>query len=462
MLLQLVLLPLVSGGPQADKVVDLPGLTFQPDFDHYSGYLTASNAKRFHYWLTESSANPTKDPLVLWLNGGPGCSSLDGLIEELGPFKVENYGNSITYNPWSWNKFANVLFIESPAGVGYSYSTDGNITTEDDEVSLNNYNALLDFLTKFPEYQGREFYITGESYAGVYLPTLGVRILEDKKNFPKFKGMAIGNGALNFPNNYNTMVPLYYYHGLVRDSLYQQIVGECCQGNIEKCDVFGQFGVPKCRQLIVQLLGATDNLNSYNIYDACYIGDDSGRKYSHILKAFRKIAGLPKREVLDTGLPLCAQTNNTNIYLNKGTVRRALHIPSSLPAWTECSDDVTNKYKVTHYDVVSEFEQLSAGKVRILVYNGDVDTVCNSVMNQQFLSSLNKTIIGETVANQPWTCANDLVVNVAGFQIKYSGNIDFVTVRGSGHFVPKDKPIESQQMIYNFIKNRDYSTPIGR
>lgn len=90
--------------PAADKVTDLPGLTFVPDFNHYSGFLRAFTDKYFHYWFTESSRKPSEDPLVLWLNGGPGCSSLEGLIEELGPFHVKDYGNSVYYNPYAWNK----------------------------------------------------------------------------------------------------------------------------------------------------------------------------------------------------------------------------------------------------------------------------------------------------------------------------------------------------------------------
>ena len=119
--------------------------------------------------------------------------------------------------------------MESPAGVGYSYATDGNVLANDDSVSQDNYNALvcllmsmknclqLDFLNKFPEYKGRDFYITGESYAGIYLPTLGQHIVKDKVNFPNFKGMAIGNGVLDSTIDYRTLIPLYYYHGILRD-----------------------------------------------------------------------------------------------------------------------------------------------------------------------------------------------------------------------------------------------------
>uniref|UniRef100_A0A8R1E141 Carboxypeptidase n=1 Tax=Caenorhabditis japonica TaxID=281687 RepID=A0A8R1E141_CAEJA len=216
-LLSTVFPSLVTSAFDYDKVTNLPGLTFPLNFDHYSGYLRASDDKYFHYWLTESSRNAAQDPLVLWLNGGPGCSSLGGLIEELGPFHVRDYGKTVYYNEYTWNKFANVIFLESPAGVGFSYSTSSNLTVNDEETALYNHMALVDFLEKFPEYQGRDFWIAGESYAGVYIPTLAVRILNDKSNFPNFKGVAIGNGELDMPNNFNTMLPLYYYHALIRD-----------------------------------------------------------------------------------------------------------------------------------------------------------------------------------------------------------------------------------------------------
>ncbi|CAD6192105.1 unnamed protein product [Caenorhabditis auriculariae] len=452
----------VVGAPNGDEVVSLPGLSFVPNFKHYSGYLQASSTKYFHYWFTESSRKPSLDPLILWLNGGPGCSSLEGLIEELGPFKVQDFGKTVYLNPYSWNSFANVLFLESPAGVGFSYSVDGNITVSDDDVALQNYNSLVQFIGKFPEYKGRDFYITGESYGGVYLPTLAVLILSDKINFPNFKGMAVGNGAVNFPNNYNTMVPLYYYHALVRDELYQRIAKTCCNGHIEGCDIFGKFSDPTCRNLIIEALNGTNDLNPYNLYYTCYYSPDGISKHAHIEKAMRRIAGLPVRTAApQSTVPLCAQTNNTYAYLNRADVRRALHIPSSLPLWNECSNDVLNVYKTTHFEMTPEFEKIIAAGVKVLVYNGDVDTVCNHVMNAQFLSNLNRTILGNERVNEPWRFSGETPEDsVAGFQLKYSGNVDFVTVRGSGHFVPQDRPREALQLIFNFVNNRDYSLAV--
>jgi carboxypeptidase C (cathepsin A) len=81
--------------------------------------------------------------VILWLNGGPGCSSLVGLIEENGPFHVKDNGNTVYENVYAWNKVGHVIYLEFPAGVGFSYSTDGNITTNDNKTAEENYNALV-------------------------------------------------------------------------------------------------------------------------------------------------------------------------------------------------------------------------------------------------------------------------------------------------------------------------------
>ena len=103
----------------ADKITSLPGLDNLPDFDMYSGYLSASETKKLHYWFVESQGNPASDPVVLWLNGGPGCSSMEGFFAEHGPLHL-NDDETISMNPWAWNMNANMIYMEAPIGVGFS------------------------------------------------------------------------------------------------------------------------------------------------------------------------------------------------------------------------------------------------------------------------------------------------------------------------------------------------------
>ncbi|KHJ83570.1 serine carboxypeptidase, partial [Oesophagostomum dentatum] len=126
----------------------------------------------------ESQHNPKIDPVVLWLNGGPGCS---GLLEELGPFHNNNDNGTTLYE-----NVANVLFLEAPVGVGFSYTDDSSYYWSDDTTADNNAAAVKYFFDEvFPQYKNNEFFVTGESYAGVYAPMLSLRLVQmiDKGDF---------------------------------------------------------------------------------------------------------------------------------------------------------------------------------------------------------------------------------------------------------------------------------------
>ncbi|CAN1223626.1 Serine carboxypeptidase-like 29 [Linum grandiflorum] len=154
-----------------DRISSLPG---QPPvtFSQFSGYVTVNqeHGRALFYWLTEapSSSSPASKPLLLWLNGGPGCSSVAyGASEEIGPFRINKTSSSLFLNKYSWNREANILFLESPAGVGFSYTnTTSNLKDSGDaRTSQDALIFLLKWMSRFPQYKFRDFYIAGESYA---------------------------------------------------------------------------------------------------------------------------------------------------------------------------------------------------------------------------------------------------------------------------------------------------------
>ncbi|KAK6020966.1 serine carboxypeptidase, partial [Ostertagia ostertagi] len=123
--------------------------------------------------FVESQNNATTDPIVLWLSGGPGCSGVASLLTEWGPFMTNDDGATLKTNPYSWNKYASVLTMDAPSGVGYSYTADGKIATDDDQmtttpqVAKENWKFLVAFFKEFPQYRKNDFYIVGESYGGL-------------------------------------------------------------------------------------------------------------------------------------------------------------------------------------------------------------------------------------------------------------------------------------------------------
>lgn len=223
--------------PAEDKVDYLPGMaTF--DFGLYSGYIDVNTDKRLHYMFAESQGNASTDPLVIWFNGGPGCSSMLGFVQEHGPYVMENGGDSFHKNDYSWNREANMLYIESPAGVGFSYcGVAGGCAYDDDQSAADNLAAVLNWYKKFPEYQQHELYISGESYAGIYVPYLANQIHDYNVNNtqnadvfkPNLKGFMVGNGVTNW--KYDT-TPAYlemaYWHGLYDSDLYEAFKDNKC------------------------------------------------------------------------------------------------------------------------------------------------------------------------------------------------------------------------------------------
>ncbi|XP_056129321.1 lysosomal protective protein [Lampris incognitus] len=455
-----------KAAPEGDEIKYLPGLQKQPSFKQYSGYLTVADGKHLHYWFVESQKEPSADPVVLWLNGGPGCSSLDGLLTEHGPFLIQDDGVSLEYNPYSWSKIANMLYLESPPGVGFSYSDDQKYSTNDTEVSLNNYLALKQFFKFFPEYKNNKLFLTGESYGGIYIPTLAERVMEDDSL--NLQGIAVGNGMSSYEMNDNSLVYFAYYHGLLGSRLWSNLQTSCCKDG--KCDFFNNRN-PNCSTNLaeVQYLVYSSGLNMYNLYAPCpggvgrRVSADGGRlvitdlgnhfinhQRTHAWKQMYLLASRSQRVQLD---PPCTNSTPSTLYLNNPYVKDALHVSPKALDWTICSAEVNLKYGRLYMDVRKQYlKLLGALKYHILVYNGDVDMACNFMGDEWFVESLHQEV---EVKRRPWTYTDGDSQQVGGF-VKEFSNIAFLTVKGSGHMVPSDKPVAAYAMFSHFIKRQPY------
>ncbi|XP_064477215.1 lysosomal protective protein-like isoform X1 [Ornithodoros turicata] len=441
-----------------DEVTHLPGLEEQPQFRHYSGYLKAGSTRKLHYWFVESQGNPQVDPVVLWLNGGPGCSSLMGLLTELGPFRIDKKQSQLHLNPFSWNKVANVLFLESPAGVGFSYDPskpiDYDYGTNDDQTADDNYLSIVDFFRKFPNFQGNEFYATGESYAGVYVPMLVQRIL-DGDNDINLKGYAIGNGYLDKGKLAHSKLYFGYYHGLWSSRLWRSMITHCCKEDAltEECRFLSNnntlcaIDVNSARQNMVAL-------NPYNIYAPCERGaSDPEIAYIHnaqnlYMRNFSHFSEALEPEHLRA--PPCTNDRSITEYLNRKDVKAALHVEESPLKWVLCNRVVRLHYAMQYGTMKGwVWKVMNTGRVRALIYNGDFDAVCSYIGDEWFVDSLGYEA---TSGYEPWFVDGQ----VAGYYRTHKGNLTFLTVKGAGHMVPEDKPQEALQMITRFLKDEPY------
>ena len=163
-----------SAAPAADLVTSVPGFGPFP-FKMYSGYLRVAgplgkakyDSVTIHYELHMSQRAPSTDPLLTWHQGGPGGSSMYGAYAEMGYFQTDSNGTHT--NPYAWNRIANMLYLESPAGcddpIGFSYCTkDGKISKTcewDDKTQAEAYaHTLAAFFQEFPEFKTNDLYMT--------------------------------------------------------------------------------------------------------------------------------------------------------------------------------------------------------------------------------------------------------------------------------------------------------------
>ncbi|GIY64712.1 lysosomal protective protein [Caerostris darwini] len=436
-----------------DEVKELPGLDFPLNYKHYSGYVNATKGRHLHYWFVESQRSPSTDPVVLWLNGGPGCSSLAGLLSELGPLRVSEDGKSLHNNSYSWNRVANVIFLEAPAGVGFSYADNKNYSADDDSVSYDNYIAVQNFFEKFPELKKNDFYIAGESYAGVYVSTLSMRVLTGPANI-NFKGFAVGNGFLDGISLSNSIIFFGYYHGLLDSQLWKNLTQNCCGGYATQktCSFVGNIS-QECQNPVNKALSLIygSGSNIYNLYSDCIPAHYTNSRYSVDKENVLNILQYSPEPVKDYKFSeekFCDDGSNLRIYLTQPAVRQALHIPSFVQDWDLCSVDVQMEYGRIYNSVRLQVLQLiNSGKLRGLIYNGDVDMACNFLGDQWFVENLGFEVTKESL----WKFNNQ----VAGFEKSYN-NITFLTVKGSGHMVPQDKPGPAFKMIDSFLSNKPY------
>ncbi|KVI01981.1 Peptidase S10, serine carboxypeptidase [Cynara cardunculus var. scolymus] len=214
-----------------DKISALPGEPAGTDFDQYSGYVTVepNHGRALFYYFTESPSNSSTNPLVLWLNG-----------------------------------VANVLFLESPAGVGFSYSnTSSDYITGDIQTAKDSYTFLVNWLERFPEYKTRDFYITGESYAGHYVPELAQLILQNNKitnqTVINLKGIALGNAYVDDETENTGMFDYFWTHAIISDEIHEGIVSNC---NFSEAAP----STAVCHNYVQQAYAAKSNIYFYDIY----------------------------------------------------------------------------------------------------------------------------------------------------------------------------------------------------
>ncbi|KAJ0080217.1 hypothetical protein Patl1_23515 [Pistacia atlantica] len=427
----------------ADRVINLPGQPPVP-FQHYSGYiqLQTQNEKSMFYWFFEAQTEPALKPIVIWLHGGPGCSSVAfGAAQEIGPFLVRRpsyFTNRLTFNEYSWNKVANVLFLESPVSVGFSYTNNSNDLLEiGDQVVANDTLAfLLGWFKRFPDFKSHDFYIIGESYGGHYAPQLADLIYETNKgatqdSFINLKGFMMGNAVINDQTDTLGIVDYAWSHGIISDKLYQSLKADC-----------DDFKLPhtssQCNDQLKAFFDAFFGIDIFNVYSPVCVLNFSTTTTSSNLED----VGF---EIPSTFDP-CVN-NYVRKYFNQKEVQRALHANvTNLPyPYTLCSSQLS-KWIDSPTTVLPTISKLLDAGMRIWTYSGDADARVPVTSTRYSITKLGLPVMEEW---RPWFYKRQ----VAGWVETYGKGLTLATIRGGGHEAALSARDWSLSLFTNFLSN---------
>ncbi|GLT48061.1 hypothetical protein SLA2020_217030 [Shorea laevis] len=424
-----------------DWIAWLPG---QPPvvFQQYSGYVTVDEKKQkaLFYYFAEAEVDPASKPLVLWLNGGPGCSSLGvGAFSENGPFKPS--GPFLVKNEHSWNKEANMLYLETPIGVGFSYSADfsSNESVNDKTTARDNLVFLQNWFIKFPHYRNRSLFITGESYAGHYVPQLAELMLEfnQKEKLFNLKGIALGNPVLEFATDFNSRAEYFWSHGLISDSAYKMFTGACNYSRYVSEYYRGTVS-PICLRVLSQVNKETSRfVDKYDVtLDVCI---------SSVLSQSKVLAPQHVAETID----VCVEDETVN-YLNRKDVQMALHARLvGVRRWDVCSNTLDYELLDVEIPTITIVGRLVKAGIPVLVYSGDQDSVIPLTGSRALIDQLAKELGLKTIVPyRVWFAGQQ----VGGWTQVYSNILSFATIRGASHEAPFSQPERSLILFKAFLE----------
>lgn len=444
----LVISKVVEGYPLEDLVVSLPG---QPkvEFRQFAGYVDVDvkAGRSLFYYFTEAENNSHNKPLTLWLNGGPGCSSIGGgAFTELGPFFPTGDGRGLRRNSLSWNRASNLLFVESPAGVGWSYSnTTSDYNSGDASTARDMYIFLLNWYKKFPEFRSRELFLTGESYAGHYIPQLADVLLDHNLHSTGFKfnikGVAIGNPLLKLDLDVPATYEFFWSHGMISDELGLKIMNEC---DFDDYTFSSPHNVShSCSDLIKEAnLVVGDYVDNYDvILDVCY---------PSIVEQELRLRKMATK--MSLGVDVCLSFER-RFYFNLPEVQEALHANrTKLPySWSMCSGVLNYSDTDGNLNMLPVLKRIIQNGIPVWVFSGDQDSVVPLLGSRTLVRELAHDLNLEiTLPYGAWFHKGQ----VGGWATEYGKLLTFATVRGAAHMVPYAQPSRALRLFSSFVRGR--------
>ncbi|XP_021593261.1 serine carboxypeptidase-like 50 [Manihot esculenta] len=397
-----------------------------------SGYLpinpNTNSAIFYTFYEAQSPGLPlSQTPLLIWLQGGPGCSSMIGNFFELGPYRVVDIQNeniqhlSLERNLGSWNRIFGLIFLDNPIGVGFSFAaTPEEIPRDQHSVAKHLFAAITGFIGLDPDFKNRPLYITGESYAGKYVPAIGYYILKQNMRLPEgkqvnLKGVAIGNGLTDPITQVKTHAVNAYFSGFINERQ---------KGELEEAQ-----------------WKAVEFVKTGNWSEAT-------NARSEALDLLQNMTGLATLYDFTKKAPY--RTGLVTKFLQSADVKRKLGANESI-VFDECSDAVGEALSEDVMKSVKYMVELLVKKSKVLLYQGHFDLRDGVVSTEAWVRTMKwegikRFLIAE---RKVWKVNGEL----AGYAQKW-GSLSHVVVLGAGHLVPTDQALNSQAMIEDWVLDK--------
>ncbi|KAJ9468275.1 Venom serine carboxypeptidase [Diplonema papillatum] len=433
---------------QAAAAVQLPGL---PDLKSYSGYFNvneSAHSETFFWYFPPLNGNASA-PTLLWLQGGPGASSLFALFTENGPITVNMNGTQALRNDLTWAREYGMVYVDNPVGTGFSLTDPAGYATKREDYMTTLYRFTQQFFTMFPDLQQNDFYVTGESYAGKYIPSAAYRIHEENMKGGKpqipLKGIIIGDGLCD---------------PLTMVQQYSKLTETFSLVDWNQVKVMEQYQTNAVNDIYAQNWSA-----AFHQFDLMINGDLSG-----LTPYLANVTGFS--DYFNALSPMYPQPLNGDavpfqVYLNRPDVQAAIHVNKTYNSYTEpvevaIVNDVCQSVKDLFPTLLENY--------KVLLYSGQFDVIVGAPLTIAFLRSIQWSGQGafEIATRDIWRSRPPVVgvmgqlhgsTDVAGYHTR-SGNLQYVIVRNAGHMVPTDQPVWAIDMITRFIRGDSFTGPV--
>ncbi|RMZ89291.1 hypothetical protein DV736_g3473, partial [Chaetothyriales sp. CBS 134916] len=427
-------------------VHSLPGAPEGPLLKMHAGQIEVDQQTNAHmfFWLFHNRHISDRQRTVIWLNGGPGCSSMDGALMEVGPYRVRE-GGRLVYNEGSWDEFTNIVFVDNPVGTGFSYVNGDGYLHELQEMADNFVIFLEKWFGLFPEFEHDDLYFAGESYAGQHIPYIAKTVQNRNNNVAgqvdkvqwNLSGLLIGNGWISPPEQYRSYLQFAYDEGLLQGGTSEanevEAVYTDCISELNKPAADEKVDIYVCEKILTEVLRVTQKKGKcINMYD------------------IRLTDNYPS-----CGMSWPPDLADVQPYLRQQNVTDALHINHDMrTGWVECNGKVSSNFRASHSKPSRDLlPGLLESGLQILLFSGAKDYICNHVGTEDFISNLQwsggtgfELSPGVIAPRHEWVFEGES----AGYY-QEARNLTYLLIHNSSHMVPFDYPRRTRDMLDRFI-----------